>query len=307
MEGLKKGGKVTKKKPAPKKPVKKIKITQQKAKQIGKVKTGAVVQIDLSKRTVARKERNTQKAKQLETTGILPYLMGFQATQVAAQSNIERLQNEKAALLAQARNAALNRVDAVREGRQLAANDAHERQRRAEAAERRIGTEINVRQGEASLSELMGTQTEPEPEKFRTEPARPEKLLEEVKSSRKTQTEPAKRPKLTDTPTMEIFDKPSKEVQSLINRQKGLQAKIKEIEERRQALEQRGVGGLPYDGGPSGRATIDTAFSSFRTAVSKLSPEVRKKYGLELLKTPSLAKVQGGTRTIKIKKPKGGK
>jgi hypothetical protein len=288
MEGLKKGGKVPKKKAAPKKVVKKVKITQAKGKQLGKVKTGAVVQIDLSRRTIARKERNAQKAKQLETTGILPYLMGFQATQVAAQSNIERLQNEKAALLAQARTAALNRVDAVREGQQLQANDAHERQRRAAAAERRIATELNVRQGEAPLSQLMGTQTEPEPETFRTEISQPERVLEEITTSRKTQTE---RKKLVDTPTMEIFDKPSKQIEALQRRQKGLEEKIANIEKRRQILQERGTEGVPYDGGPSAVNAINSAFSSYRAAVEKLPKQIRDKYGLKLLKTPSLAKV----------------
>jgi hypothetical protein len=288
MEGLKKGGKVPKKKAAPKKVVKKVKITQAKGKQLGKVKTGAVVQIDLSRRTIARKERNAQKAKQLETTGILPYLMGFQATQVAAQSNIERLQNEKAALLAQARTAALNRVDAVREGQQLQANDAHERQRRAAAAERRIATELNVRQGEAPLSQLMGTQTEPEPETFRTEISQPERVLEEIATSRKTQTE---RKKLVDTPTMEIFDKPSKQIEALQRRQKGLEEKIANIEKRRQILQERGTEGVPYDGGPSAVNAINSAFSSYRAAVEKLPKQIRDKYGLKLLKTPSLAKV----------------
>jgi hypothetical protein len=297
MEGLKKGGKVPKKKAAPKKVVKKVKITQAKGKQLGKVKTGAVVQIDLSRRTIARKERNAQKAKQLETTGILPYLMGFQATQVAAQSNIERLQNEKAALLAQARTAALNRVDAVREGRQLQANDAHERQRRAAAAERRIATELNVRQGEAPLSQLMGTQTEPEPETFRTEISQPERVLEEITkkpkieevvTSRKTQTE---RKKLVDTPTMEIFDKPSKQIEALQRRQKGLEEKIANIEKRRQILQERGTEGVPYEGGPSAVNAINSAFSSYRAAVEKLPKQIRDKYGLKLLKTPSLAKV----------------
>jgi hypothetical protein len=288
MEGLKKGGKVPKKKAAPKKVVKKVKITQAKGKQLGKVKTGAVVQIDLSRRTIARKERNAQKAKQLETTGILPYLMGFQATQVAAQSNIERLQNEKAALLAQARTAALNRVDAVREGQQLQANDAHERQRRAAAAERRIATELNVRQGEAPLSQLMGTQTEPEPETFRTEISQPERVLEEITTSRKTQTE---RKKLVDTPTMEIFDKPSKQIEALQRRQKGLEEKIANIEKRRQILQERGTEGVPYEGGPSAVNAINSAFSSYRAAVEKLPKQIRDKYGLKLLKTPSLAKV----------------
>lgn len=297
MEGLKKGGKVPKKKAAAKKVVKKVKITQAKGKQLGKVKTGAVVQIDLSRRTIARKERNAQKAKQLETTGILPYLMGFQATQVAAQSNIERLQNEKAALLAQARTAALNRVDAVREGQQLQANDAHERQRRAAAAERRIATELNVRQGEAPLSQLMGTQTEPEPETFRTEISQPERVLEEITkkpkieevvTSRKTQTE---RKKLVDTPTMEIFDKPSKQIEALQRRQKGLEEKIANIEKRRQILQERGTEGVPYDGGPSAVNAINSAFSSYRAAVEKLPKQIRDKYGLKLLKTPSLAKV----------------
>jgi len=315
MESMKKGGKVTKKKPAPRKVVKKLKITQQKAKQIGKVKTGAVVQIDLSRRTIARKERNQSRARQLESTGILPYLMGIQGQQVATQSNIERLQNQRDALIAQARRAAVDRVDNVREGRQLQADDAHERQRRAMAAERRVATELNVRQGEAPLGELTGTSTPPEKETFRTEPAKPEEMLKEIKSSRKTQTDESmerekraeaaerrksqiKKGKLSDTPVMEVFDKPSKEIERLQKTQQTLKDKIKQIENRRATMEARGTEGLPYDSKAEANQ-IRTAFSQYSKALEKVSKAVKDRYKLETLKTPSLAKVVPKTKKKK--------
>ena len=155
FESAKKGGKVSRKKRASK-----TKIVQ-KAKQAGIVRTGAVVQIDLSRRaaprTAARKDLNEYKAQQLS---LIPLLTGIQAQQAqtqAATSNIERLQMERDKLLNDARKAAAERAEYVRQDQAQAAHDARRRQIENKRASDALDREIKQRGEESTTVE---TQTE---------------------------------------------------------------------------------------------------------------------------------------------------
>ena len=162
FESAKKGGKVTRKKRA-----QKTKIVQ-KAKQAGVVRTGAVVQIDLSRRaaprTAARKDLNEFKAQQLS---LIPLLTGIQAQQAQAQaatSNIERLQMERDKLLNDARKAAAERAEYVRQDQAQAAHDARRRQIENKRASDALDREIKQRGEESTTVQTQTEQMlEPEP------------------------------------------------------------------------------------------------------------------------------------------------
>ena len=162
FQSAKKGGKVTRKKRASK-----TKIVQ-KAKQSGVVRTGAVVQIDLSRRaaprTAARKDINEYKAQQLS---LIPLLTGIQAQQAqtqAATSNIERLQMERDKLLNDARKAAAERAEYVRQDQAQAAHDARRRQIENKRASDALDREIKQRGEESTTVETQTEQMlEPEP------------------------------------------------------------------------------------------------------------------------------------------------
>lgn len=317
MDRVKKAVKVTKKKTEKKKAVKKK--TTQIGKQVGKVKTGAVVQIDLSRRTTARKQRNTQRADALQT-GLLPLLMGIQSQSVASASNIERLQMERDRLRQQIQNEAVKRVDAVREGRPLQAHDAHERQRKAQTAERRTQTEINVKSAEQPLSAEMGVQVEPKKEEF----------MSAISSSRGTQAEPVKvtqpaqtetkpKPKKELTQTKpQVTEIPPSRIDDLIKFSRRLEELQIQVAKARTDMERAGkTGGLILSGKElqeKDKRKIRNDFSKYNDRIKQLTEAEKKKYKLIQRQAPSLGNVkeqpkpeQPPTKKIKISKGKGKK
>lgn len=182
--------KKTKAKPKAKKPRKAkqpAKKTVMAGKQVGKVKTGAVVQIDLSKRVQPRTSTNKalyQAKADLLSQSLAPVLTALSGQQAMAQSNIERLQMERDRLRQQAMIHQNARIKALEAGKPGLALDEMKRSRILDKASQNIGTEIRVRESEiqTDLPELpsMSTQTDlPTEEKKR--PGRPPKATKEQK------------------------------------------------------------------------------------------------------------------------------
>lgn len=179
--------KKTKAKPKAKKPRKAkqpAKKTVMAGKQVGKVRTGAVVQIDLSKKVQPRTSTNKalyQAKADLLSQSLAPVLTALSGQQAMAQSNIERLQMERDRLREQAMIHQNARIKALEAGKPGLALDEMKRSRILDKASQNIGTEIRVRESDmqTDLPELpsMATQTEEEKRK----PGRPPKPTKEQK------------------------------------------------------------------------------------------------------------------------------
>lgn len=162
------------------KPAKKV---IQVGKQVAKVKTGSVVQIDLSRRvqprTTTNRDLNRYRAE-VYNQSLTPVMAALSGQQVAAQSNIERLQFERDRLRQEAMKYQNERVKALEQGKSGAAIDAMKRARTFDKASQNIGTEIRVRESEIQSDPIslpsISTQTEaPEPEAPKEAEAPPKK------------------------------------------------------------------------------------------------------------------------------------
>ena len=124
-----------------------VKKTVMKGKQVGKVKTGAVVNVSITQpRTTVRRQLASQKAERLS---LIPLLTGIQAQSVAMTGNIERLENQRNKLLADAQKHARERAEAVKQGNVIGGQDAHRKQRIAQKNAISTQTELAVRSQES--------------------------------------------------------------------------------------------------------------------------------------------------------------
>ena len=119
-----------------------------------------MVQIDLSRRvaprTTANKNLNRYKAD-VYSQSLTPVMAALSGQQVAAQSNIERLQFERDALRNQAMVHQNNRVKALELGKSGLAEDAMKRARMFDKASQSVGTEIRVRESEIQTEPIIIT------------------------------------------------------------------------------------------------------------------------------------------------------